>query len=232
MLTVLSVLFDGRDAEHGNIPPFSANRYGPEWADRLYRGIKRHLRQPFRFVCLTDREYDFAERIEQVRLEQPTEGWMAINEAFRPDLGIERGLLMGLDTVIVGSLDDLASFDGPLGVPRDPIHPRMPCNAVVSFNADAADFLWTEWNRDRWHWRRECMFMGHPSEMVFLRKLWPRPDFHYLDDAFPDQLVSYKCHLRPRNLARGDARIVYFHGKPKPCELKADDWVRQEWEAA
>lgn len=28
--------------------------YSPEWVNRLYRGVKRHLTPPFNFVCFTD----------------------------------------------------------------------------------------------------------------------------------------------------------------------------------
>ncbi|HEY1090992.1 MAG TPA: glycosyltransferase, partial [Burkholderiaceae bacterium] len=30
------------------------NKYGPEYVNRLYAMVRRHLRGEFRFVCLTD----------------------------------------------------------------------------------------------------------------------------------------------------------------------------------
>ncbi len=29
-------------------------KYGSEYVNRLYQGVRKHLAQPFRFVCLTD----------------------------------------------------------------------------------------------------------------------------------------------------------------------------------
>ena len=30
------------------------DRYGADYVNRLYRGVKAHLHRPFRFVCVTD----------------------------------------------------------------------------------------------------------------------------------------------------------------------------------
>lgn len=229
MISVLTVLFNGQSE---SIPVYSRDRYGPQWVDRLYRGLQRWMPEPFRMLCLVDREYEFAEDVEQVELIDPSEGWMAINEAFRPDLGVESGILVGLDTVITGDLSDICALDGSdIFAPRDPYKLRMPCNALVRFNAAGADYLWSEWNRDRAYWRGECVYAGHPSEMVFLRRLWPRADWQYIDDLLPGQVVSYKVHVRSQGGGK-DARVVYFHGNPKPCDLPASDPVRLAWEAA
>lgn len=230
MITVLTVLFGGQSEE---IPRYSRDRYGPEWADRLYRGFAQHMPEPFRFVCLVDREYPFAEPVEQIELVDPSEGWMAINEVYRPDLGVTDGIFVGLDTVICGDLSDICALSGAdIFAPRDPYHLRMPCNALVRFNANGARYLWNEWNRDRPYWRRECLYQGHPSEMVFLRRLWPRADWQYLDDRLPGQVASYKVHIRSEGRPLDSARVVYFHGNPKPCDLDKSDPVRQAWEAA
>lgn len=42
--------------------------YGPEYVNRLYAGVKRNLKRPFRFVCVTDCPEGLAEGIESVPL--------------------------------------------------------------------------------------------------------------------------------------------------------------------
>ena len=42
--------------------------YGPEYVNRLYAGVKRNLKRPFRFVCVTDRPDGLNEGIEAVPL--------------------------------------------------------------------------------------------------------------------------------------------------------------------
>jgi hypothetical protein len=53
---------------------------------------------------------------------------------------------------------------------------------------------------------------------------WPH---RLIDDLCPGEVVSYKAHVRGRGL--GKARIVYFHGDPKPPALMHEDWVREHW---
>lgn len=230
MLTFVVVLFDGEVARE--LPNFSGGRYTSTWADRLYRGIRRNFAKDFRFLCLVDRpDHVFAENVEARLLRDPEEGWMCINEVFRPDLGIERGVFMGLDTVIVGDLCDIAAIDVPLALPRDPFAVREPCNALVSFNAETASVLWNAWDSDRARWRKECRLFNRPSEMQFMRRMAHTLDFYYLDDLVPDQLASYKVHVRSKVKSLERARVVYFHGWPKPCDLGPGDPVRAAWEA-
>lgn len=40
--------------------------YGPEYVNRLYRGVKAHLKRPFRFVCVTDNRSGIEPEIECV----------------------------------------------------------------------------------------------------------------------------------------------------------------------
>ena len=42
--------------------------YGPEYVNRLYAGVKRNLKRPFRFVCVTDRPEGLTEGVEAVPL--------------------------------------------------------------------------------------------------------------------------------------------------------------------
>jgi len=183
VLTVATVYY----APHGGVPDF-ARGYTPEWVDRLYRGVARNLSTPFRFVCLTERSCAFAEPIEQQSL--TTTRW---DQACKQLYGIaaDRLLLLGLDTVIVGDLDELAAYGGPLAVPRDPYHPDMACNAVVLCPS------------------RPDLAMKHGSDM---RVLDGEP-LDWLDDLYPKQVRSYKVHVVPDGL--GDARICYMHGVPK-----------------
>ena len=196
MMTVATVYYQGV-----NVPSFS-RCYTPQWVDRLYRGVARHAPEPFRFVCLTDDKYAFAEPIEQ----QPllTRAWsLACKQLY----GIEadRLLLCGLDTVIVGDLTDLWAYRGDLAVPRDPYHPDQPCNGVVLCPS------------------RPDIGQAPGDDMRVLDAF--RLD--YLDDLFPGQVKSYKVHVQPYGL--GDARIVYFHGVPKMDALPSEHPVRQAW---
>lgn len=198
MITVATVYYESLD-----VPSFS-RCYTPEWVDKLYRGVARSLTQPFRFVALTDRQYGFAEPIEQQEL-LDTRWATACIQLYGVEA--ERLLLLGLDTVITGNLDTIVAYEGPLAVPRDPYRTIHPCNGVVLCPP-----------------RPDIVAATTPgvSDMTVLDGF----AHEWLDDIFPGQIKSYKVHVQPQGL--GDARIVYFHGVPKPHEL-SEPWILENW---
>lgn len=199
MLTVVAVYYQA----HPGVPSWS-RCYTPDWVDKLARGVRRHYSQPFRFVCLTDQDYAFQEPIETQRLTH-TRWATACAQALMVEA--ERLVFMGLDTVIVGSLDDLCAYSGQLAVPRDPYRTGQACNAVVLCPP-----------------RPEIAAASAPNDMAVLDQF----PHDWLDERYPGQVVSYKAHVRDHGL--GDARIVYFHGEPKPSAL-SDPWVKEHWHA-
>jgi hypothetical protein len=200
--------------------------YSPEWVDKLYRGIRRNYHGRFRFVCFTDKPYDFAEpEIEQVALLWPELQWMTLLEPFR--LSADRMLVMGLDTVITGDLSDIASYNGHIALCRDPSQPSRSCNAIVSVSRAASELLWHMFADRPEHWTAKCQYNGYPSEMLFLRDAVIDPDF--FDDMCPGQVLSYKAHVCA-NHDSSNARVVYFHGSPKPPHLAPQhQWVVDAW---
>ena len=209
MITVACALFRGRD-----VPEHSLGIFTPEWVDRLYRGAARNTTRPFRLVCYTDQEYEFAEPVDQRPLVMPYRNCLALLECFREDLG--RVVFMGLDTIIVGNIDAVMDYDGPLAMLPDPLAPR-PCSGVMAYPYTPQ--IWEAFERDHEEISRSSLLGGYPSDMTFLAT-----QIHALiDDA---GIYSYKAHCRGGVPA--DAKIVYFHGWEKPHELR-HDWIREHW---
>ena len=116
-------------------------KYGPDYVNRLYAMVARHLARPFRLVCLTDDAAGLRGEVVSApipampRIAQPKErGWLKI-ASFSPALtGLldEVVLFLDLDVAIMGSLDPF--FDHPGAVPliRDWYHPvRLVGNSSV-----------------------------------------------------------------------------------------------------
>jgi len=224
--------------------------YDATWVDKLARGVRRHLRGA-EVICLVDREYDFQEPVKAVPMLRPDLGYFAFIEAFRPDLGIERGLFAQLDTIVTGSLADIASLDCDLAMPRDPYFPGKLTDSVMLFGRERADALWQS-------------YWSHPDELAKRYRIakWARPDGYpsefywirdqvgqmltYLDDVLPGQVVSYKrsClsgvddqlpdgQLEPTReeldawmkrhptIVPANARMVVFGGLPHPNQITA-----------
>lgn len=186
----------------------SSRCYTPEWVDKLYRGFKRNLTEPFRFVVLTDKPYEFAKGVEQERLSTTEPGWECMIEPFR----IEGPLIVvGLDTIICGNIDRFAHWcrtADKIALPRSP-GKDYACNAVALVPAGKTD-VYARWSGENdMEWLRA-------QEHVFIEDIWGQ-----------GQVVSYKQYVRPRGLQK--SRIVYWHGTPKMHELLHLDWVRENW---
>lgn len=220
-LDFVCVLFNGTSTD---LPSYSKGAgYSTAWVDRLYRGISRQMpHQQWRLICLTDADYYFQEPVQQVALDRPGLGWACIMEAFRPGLTFRRRMIVGLDTLFVGPLDEILEYDGECGLLRDPYETHTICNGVGIFSHDMATQLWTQWDSHRHQWEKEAVYMGQVSEMKFLR-LVVGDTCNLLDQIYPQQIQSYKVHWKPQKMDRDKARIVYFHGRPKMQEIEDEE---------
>lgn len=202
MLTVATMLWQ----PNGRSQSFS-RCYTPEWVDKLYRGFARNLSEPFRFVCFVDREYDFAEPVEQLPILADKPWYGCYIEPFRLPGPM---VLVGLDTVVTGCCGDLARYchkGVKVALPLDPYRPSRVCNGVALVPPG------NEGIYERWRGQNDMD--------------WLRAQPHAaLDRLFPGQVVSFKGHVKKHGL--GDARIVYFHGREKPHEINhpvLEHWV-------
>jgi hypothetical protein len=201
VITIATLLWQ---PNHGSYD-FS-NMYDESWVEKLYRGVKRHLTLPFEFTCYTDRDYMFKEPIQQRRIV----GVPGYSSCIQPYSLNRRMILMGLDTVITGSIDHFAAATtliGAVGLPRDPFYPSKVCNGVALVPAGRAFIAYMHDGENDMDWMRQ--------QQHFI-----------MDDVWPGQIASYKGSVKDNGL--GDARIVYFHGAEKPHELD-HEWIKENW---
>lgn len=180
--------------------------YDETWVEKLYRGFERNLTVPFRFVCFIDWFRDFEEPIEQ-RL---------LRSYFKPDYGscIEPfilntpSIIVGLDTIVTGNVDHLADWcmtADKIALPNP--YGKESCNGVVLCPAGKRA-IFDDWRGE--------------NDMEWLR----RQSHETIDQIFASEVVSWKAHVRGKGL--GAARIVYFHGVPKPDAVN-EAWVMEHW---
>jgi hypothetical protein len=202
-LTVATLIWDPNEKSED----FS-RMYDESWVEKLFAGFNRNLTRPFRFICYTDRPRPLSEAIEQLLMGADKPGY---GDCIRPYQLDAPMILVGLDTVITGNIDQLADhcLQGKiLALPRDPYSPARACNGVALVPAGNRH-IFDDWNGE--------------NDMDWVRG---RPH-HFIDDLFPGQVKSFKVHVKPYGL--GDARIVYFHGAHKPHQLQGYQWIDQHW---
>lgn len=202
-------------------------KYGDTYVRRLRDTVARHLPEPHTFVCLSDRRFKGIDTLPLHDMGPLKEGWWYKVQLFQPNLFPPgaRILYLDLDVVVTGKLDKLVSMQS-----------EQPLTMVHNFGPN---------------WRH-CM---HNSSVMLWRagdkrvdgiyNLWT-PDVakHLHGDQcwmwrvlreqianFPQKYIqSYKYDVRPKqNEPSNDARVVVFHGEPKPEQVAHLPFVRENW---
>lgn len=192
-------------------------KYGAQYVNRLYWGVKRNTTLPFNFHCFTENPEDINKEIITHDLPyKKLDGWWNKLYLFSEEVPIEgRIFYIDLDTLITGNIDPIMSHDGGFVVLRDfftGIASGIRTNdyvgsGLMSFEAHKYSHIWEK-------------FMENPASIIASIKphgdqVWimrQQPERLYWQDLFPNQVVSFKVHCR--NQLPPDARIVCYHGKP------------------
>jgi hypothetical protein len=215
---------------------------GARYVNALFNGCARHLTVPFRFACLTDDASGLHCAVEPRTIPGGIEGWYNKLALFRPHAfeDGERVFYIDLDTVILGNIDDIVSFDGPFAMLNHPHSPSLRRSGIMAWEAGRYTYLWNAW-----------MEQGRPispgGDQVRIAKQVPAA--LAFQDMFPGRILSFKAECArdrtPTRSARAAwwkalkaqyfhapypecASIVYFHGRPKPDNCWTP-WVREAW---
>jgi hypothetical protein len=207
------------------------DRYGSEYVNRLYAMVARNLTLRHRFICLTDDPGGIRPEVDCRALPEieladapPHSGWRKLS-----CLGVELGdrgqvLFLDLDLVIVANIDCLFAHPGAFciienwtqrgrGIGNSSVF-RFQAGAhrpvLQRFCADAAKII-RSWPNEQTYLTRSV------GEVTFWPQGWCRSFKHDCLPARP---------LRPFRQARipADARIVVFHGDPKPPDAARGVW--------
>lgn len=227
-------------------------KYGPEYVNRLYGMVRRHLSGDFRFVCLTDRSEGIREEvtclpIPDLRLPDglPERGWKKLT-TFEADLHGLRGtaLFLDLDVVITDSIDCFFSHPGEFLIIHDWKRPwritgnssvyrfqlGAHANVLAQFRATQADV--------RKKFRNEQAYLSDVLHKQGRLSYWPK-----------EWCCSYKYHCIPAwptNYWREPTvptatRIVIFHGEVNPPDalegkrnralryMRRAPWISSYW---
>ena len=189
--------------------------YDESWVEKLYRAFNRHLTMPFRFVLFVDEPRRFKLPIEQRQLTSPKPySYGCMIEPFSLDQPM---ILCGLDTLIIRNIDHYARYcleekpGGTILLPRDPYFTYRTINAIALVPQGRRD-VFDNWNGE--------------NDMVWLRSVHGT---NFLDDRWPGEVVSLKFHKVRAVGVDDQARVIYFHGRPKPHQLGHMALIKEHW---
>lgn len=161
---------------------------------RLENMVAKYLNQPYRFECVDDSLYP---------------GWWAKVSLFEPKRFKGRVLYLDLDVTVVGNLDDLANYPYQFAAIKDYQFPLTINSSVMVWDAGFADFLYNKFTPDvmeRLYGDQNWIHGNLPEFMTFPKSWCP----------------SYKAHVLPTGKVPEDARVIVYHGRPKPWDLPPD----------
>ncbi|MEJ0097268.1 MAG: hypothetical protein WDM84_04180 [Bauldia sp.] len=225
-------------------------KYPAYYVNRLYGGVARFLKRPFRFLCFTEHAEGIVHGVEvhplpvepfeteMLRLmrEPKRKGaWRKIS-LFRPGLAGMEGPVLGfdIDVAITGALDDLFDFaPGKVAMRHDWLEARRGRpgghGSVFRFDPALHGYLYDEFAADP----DGAALRSKGSEQKYTSSTaQAHGDFAYLP---PEWIASFKrdsIHYPPLNLLleprlpKG-TRVMCFHGTPKMEEALGG--YRGEW---
>jgi hypothetical protein len=137
--------------------------------------------------------------------------WWSKLEVFQPTLS--GGLLFfDLDTVIVGDLTDIVHTQ-QLTLLEDFYRPANLGSGLMYLPENVRSEVW-----DRWMDGPDKHMRHFRGDQNFLQAVWGDRPARWQHEL-PGQVVSYKVHVRRTGRVPRDARVICFHGHPRPWKL-------------
>ena len=188
----------------------SGGEFLPEHVYALRDGVYVYLHKAHRFVCLSD---SIVPGVEVILLDYSYPGWWAKLCLFAPpNNSLGHILYFDLDTVIVGDLGDIVQVSC-LTMLADFYRPERLASGMMYLPRDVREEVWERWQANTaGHMRR---FRG---DQEFLGPSWAERAERW-QDLLPGQVISYKAHVQRNRQALEAARVVCFHGRPRPWQL-------------
>jgi hypothetical protein len=235
------------------------DKYGPEYVNRLYNMVSRHLTLDFQMVCLTDDNTGIDPAVQCYPIPElnlpaglPERGWKKLT-TFRPDLYNLKGvaLFLDIDIVIVDNIDAFFTYEAThadsVVIIRDWKKPwRMVGNSSVYRFKVGQNIYPNLLSNFEQHFVKISSEVRHEQAYLsnYLR------EHHHLEYWDKTWCVSFKYQCIapiPFNLVRAptlpdSAKIVIFHGEINPPEainggggkwyrhVKPSPWLKQYWQ--
>ena len=203
--------------------------HGITYVNKLYRMVERHLSIPHDFICFTDRSGEkdkFMDGIDVRPLDVPD--WpLNFKKLFlyKPNNGLKgRILFIDLDSVIIDSIDEMASYSGEFcGIKPFNLNVQHTAGGLLSFEAGFGEHIWDQVSKNVDYWEK---LTGGGNERFVYHHLIPNPD--RWQDLYPGHLVSYRLSCMNKSKPPENARLIAFYAIKKPHKAR-EQWIKNAW---
>ena len=208
------------------------DKYSSEYVNKLYAMVQKHLNIAHNFICLTDDTSGIRKEVQTLPI--PTIKVPARNDVspwrkllmFSKKIGKIKGktLFLDLDMVIVDNIDCFFTFSDEFCIIENWTQKGRGIgnSSVYAFKFGKYEFVLKEFveNMDE-------ILQKYDNEQIYLSKRIGNIKF------WPDEWCkSFKIHCLPGGLLNlfftpkmpKGAKIIVFHGNPKPEDAIAGKW--------
>ena len=180
---------------------------------RLYRDLVKHTTVPFSFIVLNGEPEYLPRNLRKM-------------EMFKPGLFRNQVFCFDLDTRIVGNIDEILSYRGDFATLQDWYEDAPAAGGgIVSFRPHVAlsRVLWTPLQMDL----AKCLKVSKGGSERYWYRAQLGTDIDYFQDMYPGYFVDAKPREKKEIIEEvpEDARVVCFHGSPRPWEVERD-WMK------
>jgi hypothetical protein len=212
----------------------SGGDYEPRYVQALYDNMcGQGMEGKFTFHVLTDYPDEaflpWKGELCMTPLLHKWPGWWSKLELFRSDLCFNkkgnRVLFIDLDTVVLEPLDEMFEQPHPLIMLRGFRHDHPASGLMAWDGGECPAYLYEHFATNPTRWQALHRRGGDQAFIAATLKDTPAA----WQDLLPGWVVSYKRHIRNNHgILPNRARVVCFHGKPRPWHVD-EDWA-QMWQ--
>lgn len=152
------------------------------------------------------------------RVKHSYPGWWCKMNLFDPTICDNDLFYMDLDTMIRGNIRpmiaELIKGKHPPMILNDVYRPLGKQSSVMYIPHRFKQQVWNMWSKKPNEWMHRFEVGG---DQAFLELF---PIWRELDYWFPSVFASYKAEVLPGTPRGEKAPVVFFHGKPKPRDIK------------
>lgn len=206
--------------------------FGPEYVNNLYNSIERNITVPYTFTCFTEDPTNVSCETKPFLTTLPT--WWYIIGLFNKEHGFkDKVLYMDLDTVITSNIDHIVSLDTNFAITEDFYRPKGLQTTFILWQPEWGYFVWDNFKK---------VMQSNMSPHVmggtngFIEGNISYNDADIFQNIFPEEFISYKVHISPGHFRNKElpgnlntAKVICFHGKPRPHEVKELPWMKEYW---
>lgn len=212
------------------------DKYPIDYVHRLAEGVRRNMKQPYRFICVTEQGRVFPSHwgIDCATIPNPEllkeQGCVVRLRLFDPDfqksMGVtDRLLNLDLDNVVVGQLDELVDNEDGFSILQH-VNTTNPCpfnGSVFMLRAGYRPDVWGDYSVEA---NRNVPWHSFPDDQGWLHHKLP----FAREWTGEDGVYAF----RKRGWPSGDALppgavLVSFPGWRDPSKFEKIAWVRENW---